>query len=124
MRLHRYVLAAALITVFLVVGASAIDIVATVVASGTADTQGVAAAANLRLCAFSVTEDAGSPAVARVRLRNGTADTDPEMFDIQLSASQSARMQFFPTCIPAHSGVFVDRVSGTTRLTLYTRQGP
>jgi hypothetical protein len=91
------------------------------VASGTADVQGVAASPNLRLVGWSVTEDAATAAAAQVRLTHGTATTDPELFDITLAADQSTREFFGPDGIAVPNGVFVDRVAGTTKLTLFTK---
>jgi hypothetical protein len=93
------------------------------IASGTADVQGIAAQANLRLVGFSVTEDAGTAAAAEVILRHGTAATDPELFGITLTADQSTREYFGPNGIAVASGVFVDRVAGTTKLTLFYKVG-
>jgi len=91
------------------------------VVSGTGDVQGITAFATLRLVGFSITEDAVTPSDARVRLHHGTNNTGPELFDITLSPGESAREWFDLGGISVPSGVFVDRVSGTTRLTLYGR---
>lgn len=94
-----------------------------VVASGTGDVQAVAATGNgitpPLFVGFSITEDAGSPAAARVRLHHGTSAAGPELFDIELAGDQSTR-EWFPYGIEVQNGLFVDRVSGTCRLTLYT----
>lgn len=96
------------------------DTTATPVASRSSSLAAIAASPTLRLIGYSITEDAGSPAAARVRIHNGTDASGPELFDIQLSASQSAR--FWPglTGPPCPNGIYVERVSGTFRMTLYT----
>lgn len=94
----------------------------TPVSAGTADVQGIAAVANLRLMGFSVTEDAGTPAAAEVVLRHGTSATDPIIARIKLAPDESTSDAPFGTQgIAVASGVFVDRVSGTTELSLYHR---
>lgn len=91
------------------------------VASNTADEQAIAAATGLRLVGWSVTEGAATPSDARIRLHHGTANSGPELFDVTLSPGESAREWFDLGGIAVPNGVFVDRVSGTTRLTLYVR---
>ncbi len=101
-------------------GASA---TATVVASGTADVQGLAAQTRLtRLCGYSITEKAG--AAAEVIIRAGTSTAGTALADVTLSAGESTREGLWCEDGPVvTSGIFVDRVSGTTTLTLYTRAG-
>ena len=93
----------------------------TVVASGTVDVQGIAATANLRLVGFSMTEDAATAAAAELSLRHGTLVTDPEIFGITLAANESMRDWFSPDGIAVANGIFIDRVSGTTKMTLFTK---
>ena len=93
----------------------------TVIASGTADVQGIAATNNLRLVGYSITEDADPAAAAELSLRHGTLATDPEIFGITLTADQSVREGLWKEGIGVPNGVFVDRISGTTRLTLFTK---
>ena len=90
------------------------------IASGTGDLQAVAATAGLQLMGFSITEDAATAATARLRLHHGTANTDPELFDVTLAPGESAR-EFISEGIAVADGLYLDRVSGTTRLTLYVR---
>lgn len=116
----RKLLALALLLIAIPAMAAGPSITATVVTSGTADAQGVAAATNLRLVGYSITENAGSPAVARLVLRNGTTTGGAEMFDVQIAASSSTVQWFGVTGPRCPLGIFVDRVSGTTKLTLYT----
>lgn len=93
----------------------------TPVASGTADVQGIAAAANTRLVGWSITEDAATAAAAEVILRHGTLVSDPIIAQVNLAANESIRDWFGPDGIGVANGVFVDRVSGTTALTLFTK---
>lgn len=91
----------------------------TAVAATAADVQGLAAAANLRLTGFSITEAAGVAAAAEVSLRHGTAATDPEIIGVNLAADGSVRDFFGPDGIAVPNGVFVDMVAGTAKLTLF-----
>lgn len=78
----------------------------------------------LELVGFSLTEDAG--AVARARLTEGTGGSnDAELFDVQLNANESTR-EWFATDprgagIPIPGGLSVVLVSGTIRGTIYYR---
>ena len=94
---------------------------ATVIASGTGDVQGIAAADNLRLVGYSITEDAGTPAAAELSLRHGVLATDPELFGITLTADQSVREGLWKDGVGVPNGVFVDRISGTTKLPLFSK---
>lgn len=121
MRQHLRV-AAFTLAIVLAAAAGAVSVTYSNVASGTGDEAAITGKPNLRLCGFSIAENAGTPAAARVRLRHGDADTDPVIVDLHLAASQSA-WDFFD-CQPVPDGVFVDRVSGTTVVTVMTRQYP
>lgn len=101
------------------VGAPAAGSSLTAVAATAADVQGLAAAANLRLMGFSITEAAGTAAAAEVSLRHGTAATDPEIIGVNLAADGSVRDFFGPDGIAVPNGVFVDVVAGTAKLTLF-----
>ena len=94
-------------------------ITATEVDSDTADEQGVAATANLRLFGYSVRENASSPDVAKVVLRHGTTDADDALAFINLAASQEKTVWFGEKGILCPDGIFVDRVSGESHLVLY-----
>lgn len=91
----------------------------TAIAATAADVQGLAAAANLRLMGFSITEAAAAAAAAEVSLRHGTLATDPEIVGVNLVADGSAREFFGPDGVAVPNGVFVDIVSGTAKLTLF-----
>ena len=95
----------------------------TVVASGTTDVAGLAAAAGRRLLGFSIQEDAGAPAVAEAKLRLGTLVSDTEIAFISLAASGAQTVWFGDRGIDASAGVFFERVTGTTVLALYHTTG-
>lgn len=89
--------------------------------TGTADAQGIAGQANLRLLGFSINESAATAAAASLILRHGAAATDPEIMDLTLAADGQTDRWFGPDGISIPNGLFVDRVSGETKLTLYTK---
>jgi hypothetical protein len=91
----------------------------TVVASGAGNLQGVAAAANLRLLGYSITENGATAADARMSIRHGTGTGDPEFFDVMLSPGESLREWFGPDGIAMASGIYINRTSGTTKVTLF-----
>lgn len=95
-------------------------------ASGTADVAAVPAPPTpnqpaIRLMGFSIREAAGTPAVATVIIRNGTADTGAILAVIELAADASINLWFGPEGIDASLGIFVDRVAGTTQGAIYYR---
>lgn len=92
---------------------------ATAVVAGAGDVQAVPAEAHLRLLGFSCEETASGS--AKFRLRNGTSDTDPILFTIGLNAGETTREWFGPGGIKADGGIFIERVSGSTALTVFTR---
>ena len=91
------------------------------VTSGTGDVQAVAAADagwTLKLCGFSVSEDAGS--TAEVVIRDGTSNSDtPAVAPINCAASGFGMWGISNQGIPCPDGIYVDRVSGTTTVVLY-----
>ena len=95
--------------------------IVTEVASGTGDAQGVAASSNLRLLGFSVRENAAS--TATLILRQGTDTNGTAIVFISLAAAGVDTRWFGPDGIGAEAGVFVDRVSGTSHLSLWTSRG-
>ena len=97
---------------------------ATPIATGTADVQGFAATAGLRLMGYSVRESAGSAAVAALNLRHGTTATDPLLAVSELAANGADNAWFGPQGINCPNGIFVDRVAGETELVLYTTTTP
>jgi hypothetical protein len=91
------------------------------IASGNADAPVLGPDKDLHLVGFSLTEDAA--AVARVRLMEGQGSAnDLELFDVQLSAGESTRELFGASPIPIPAGLALDRVSGSTRGTIYWRR--
>jgi len=88
------------------------------VASGAASVIGLPARPGMKLMGYSITEDAGTPAAARLRLRHGTTVAGIEIADVKLAADQSTR-EMFGIGIFVPNGVFVERATGTTRLSLY-----
>jgi hypothetical protein len=97
---------------------------ATAVASGTADAQVVAATTSLRLVGFSAKENAGSPANAEFILRHGTSTAGTPLAFVKLGPNESVRDWFGPGGKIASSGVFLDRVSGTTEVVVHTVVAP
>lgn len=91
----------------------------TAVAAGAGDAQGLVADGGNRLMGYSIRETAGAAAV--VSLRHGTADTDPPIAHESLAANGAITRFFGPDGITVPAGVFVERVSGSTELTLYTK---
>jgi hypothetical protein len=90
----------------------------TTVAAGTGDEAGIAAAANMRLMGYSIKETAG--AVATLLLRHGDAATDEIVAAENFAAAGSTTRWFGPGGIPVPDGVFIERLTGTTAVTLWT----
>lgn len=96
-------------------------ITSVVISSGTGDSEAaVAAAYNLKLCGFSISEDAGSTAEVKIYDGATIAAGALAMAPINLAA-KGFGMWFAssPQGIPCHNGVTVERVSGTTTVVLY-----
>lgn len=92
--------------------------VLTVVATGTADAQAIAATANLRVHTIIVKESAVTPAAAVVIIRHGTTATDPIVAELDLIANGEKELNFTERGLALASGIFIDRVSGSTQLAL------
>lgn len=91
-------------------------------ASGTGNAAAVAPTTGLRLLGFSITESAGSPAVAQVSIQEGTsANIANEIAGVNLAASGSAQTWYGEHGIPCPGGIYLNRVSGTTRAVIYYR---
>lgn len=92
-------------------------------AAATTDLAAVAATSLLRLVGVSVIETAGSTAV--VSIQEGTSnDTTKELIGISLPANGFSG--YLPVGdpgvgVPCPGGIWVERVSGTTRITVYYR---
>lgn len=93
-------------------------------ASGTADVQIVAAATSLRLVGLTAKESAGSPASASFVLRHGTSTAGTPLVHVNLGAGESVRDWFGPGGMVASSGVYLDRLTGTTDVTVHTVVAP
>ena len=89
-----------------------------VVPSGTGNVQAVAAAWQLRLCGWSVSEDVA--AVATVTIRHGTLATDPlAVAPINCAANGFGMWGISNQGIPCPNGIFIQRTAGTTTVILY-----
>ena len=94
----------------------AIDYV--VVPSGTGDVQAIQPNNFLRLCGWSVSEDAGS--TAQVVIRDGTsASGNPLVAPINCAPNGFGMWFTSGQGIPCSRGLFVDRISGQTTVVLY-----
>jgi hypothetical protein len=96
------------------------DITYTTITAGTTDAQAIAATTDLRLMGWSVRESAGSPAAATLNLRHGTSASDPVVAGINLAASGVDSQWFGPQGLPADAGIYLDRLTGNTTVTLLT----
>ena len=88
----------------------------TTLAASTSDEAALAPAAGLRLMSYSVRETAA--AVATVNLCHGTANSSPIMAAINLAASGCDGQNFFPGGLPCEGGIWVERLSGTSEITI------
>jgi hypothetical protein len=91
----------------------------TVVAAATGDEAGVAANTTLRLMGYSIKETAG--AVATLSLLNGASSGGTAVAHVNLAAAGSIQQWFGPQGIPCPAGVWIERLTGTTAVILYTR---
>lgn len=84
-------------------------------ASGTVDVQALTSGT---LVGYSIRESAATAAAAVVVLRHGTADTDTPIATISLAADgvETANLP----AISCPDGIFVERESGETTVSLYT----
>lgn len=89
--------------------------------TGTANAVPVAPAdAPGRLIGYSVREAAATPAAAVVRFRSGTTVAGtPLGAGVSLAPGESVREWFGPAGINVPTAVFLERVSGTTEVTVY-----
>ncbi len=88
------------------------------IATGTADEAGVAATANMRLMGYSIRETAA--AVATLNICHGAAGT-VIINAHNLAASVSVDRWFGPAGLPVEGGVWIERLTGTTAVTLITK---
>lgn len=85
--------------------------------SGTVDLIGLQENVNLKLYGYSVTENATISADAQVIIRHGQNVGGIEIFAVKVPASRQS-VQFFDG-INCPNGIFIDRVSGTTKINLF-----
>ncbi len=90
----------------------------TTIAAATGDEAGVAATAGLTLMGFSVYERAG--AVATLNIEHGAANSSPVMAGINLAANTSDLRWYGSPGLPCAGGVWVERLTGNTAVTLIT----
>jgi hypothetical protein len=90
----------------------------TTIAAATGDEAGKAAATGLRLMGISIRETAG--AVATLNIEHGTANSSPVMLAVNLAAAGSVVQWFGPQGLPCPSGIWIERLTGTTQVHLIT----
>lgn len=90
----------------------------TTIAAATGDEAGVAASHGLRLMGYSVRETAAG--VATLNIEHGTANSSPIMAAINLAAAGSDIQWFGPQGLPCSSGIWIERLTGTTQVNLIT----
>lgn len=91
-----------------------------VLATGTASAAAVAATPNLRLLGFSVTETAASTAAVSFQEAAAT-DLTKELAAISLAASEARTVWLGEHGLPCPLGIWVNRISGNTRVVVYYR---
>lgn len=91
----------------------------TVIASASGDEAGVAAATGLRLMGYSIKEMAAG--VATLSLLNGASSGGTALVHVNLAAAGSTVQWFGPQGIPADSGIWVERLTGSTAVILYSK---
>jgi len=98
------------------------DTARVVLASGTGNAAAVIPTAGLRLLGFSITESAGSPAAAKISIQEGAgADITTEIVGVNFAASESVREWYGEHGIPCPGGIYLNRISGSTRAVIYYR---
>jgi hypothetical protein len=85
--------------------------------AATTDEAGVAAAAGLRLMGYSIAERAAS--AATVDMTHGAAAGTVINYE-NIAASSSVARWFGPQGIPVPNGVWIERVSGNTAVSIIT----
>lgn len=94
----------------------------TAVASGTVDVDAaLAAKAGLRLKGYAIKEDAGVAAAAELMLLHGATVGAGALIGAHhdLVANGEKERWFDDDGLPIPNGISIDRVSGTTKITLY-----
>lgn len=87
--------------------------------TGTGDVQAVNRGAVV--VGVNVVEVATTPAAAEVVIRDGTDATGAEIVRFKLAAEGTVTAWYGDLGVLCTTGVFVDRVSGETRVTVYTK---
>jgi hypothetical protein len=90
----------------------------TTIAAASGDEAGLAPAVGLRLVGVSVRETAAG--VATLNIEHGIANSSPIMLPINLAAAESKTLWFGPQGIPCASGIWIERLTGTTQVVLIT----
>lgn len=90
---------------------------ATDAGAGTDDEAITGAAAGLRLMGFSAEETAAG--TATVILHNGTGTGDAVTYTFSLAAGESRGEWFGPDGIASAAGIYLERVTGTTRVVVF-----
>jgi hypothetical protein len=90
----------------------------TTIATSAGDEAGIAGAVGLRLLGVSVRETAA--AAATLNIEHGVANSSPVMVPINVAASSSVTLWFGPQGLPCANGVWLERLSGSTLVTLIT----
>lgn len=96
----------------------------TEVSSSSGSVSGVVATSSLRLVGVSIRENAGTAGTAEVVIRHGTTVSDPALLFYKLAANESTRDWMGPDGIACASGLYIQRVSGTTHIFLHTKVVP
>lgn len=91
-----------------------------VLPAATTSLAAVVPTANLRLIAVSVIETAGSTAAVSVQEGAGT-DLTKEVLALSLSANEAKVLPFGEHGVPCPAGIWVNRLSGTTRVVVHYR---
>jgi hypothetical protein len=79
----------------------------------------IAAKYNLRLCGFSVSEDAGSTAAVTIMHAALAATNNPAVAPINLAANGFGMWGISNQGIPCPNGISIARGSGTTTVVIY-----
>lgn len=90
----------------------------TTIASSAGAEAGMAAAVDLRLMGVSVRETAAG--VATLNIEHGIANSSPIMAPINLAAAGSISLWFGPGGLPCSSGIWIERLTGSTQVVLIT----
>lgn len=88
-------------------------------ASTTADVA-VSSSQGVRLLGWSIRESATTAAVATVILRNGDADSDQIVAQVELAGDTAETVSLMPQGVYCNQGIFVERAAGTTTVVVYT----